>query len=75
LGPPKDTAVQRWSDREGRIVDRVPQAVEVPGDAMARIERWTHAAGIEIDAETNLTDWDGSPVNYDAAVSAAGAWP
>jgi len=63
-----------FRDREGRVVDGVPEVVEVPGDALALIERWTHAAGIEIDAETNLTDWDGSPVDYDAAVSAAGAW-
>jgi hypothetical protein len=32
------------------------------------------AAGVEIDARTNLPDWDGSPVDYDEAVSATGGW-
>jgi hypothetical protein len=52
----------------------VPEAVEVPGEALGAIERWLAAANLRIDTETNLPDWDGSPVDYDAAVSAAGAW-
>jgi hypothetical protein len=56
------------------VVDSLPEAVEVPGEAMAAIERWAAAANLRIDAETNLPAWDGSPVDYDAAVSAAGAW-
>jgi hypothetical protein len=63
-----------FRDGEGRVVDSVPEAVEVPGEAMAAIERWAAAANLRIDAETNLPAWDGSPVDYDAAVSAAGAW-
>jgi hypothetical protein len=64
-----------FRDRDGRVIDGVPEAAEVRGDALALIERWTRATGVEIDAETNLNDWDGSPVDYDAAVGAAGAWP
>jgi hypothetical protein len=52
----------------------VPEAVEVPGEALGAIERWVAAANLRIDAQTNFPDWDGSPVDYDAAVSAAGAW-
>jgi hypothetical protein len=63
-----------FRDGNGRVVDSLPEIVEVPGDAVTLIESWMGAAGVEIDAETNLTDWDGSPVDYDAAVSAAGGW-
>jgi hypothetical protein len=63
-----------FRDCQGRVVDSVPEVPDVVGDALALIERWTHASGIEVDAETNLTDWDGSPVDYEAAVSAAGSW-
>jgi hypothetical protein len=63
-----------FRDSERRIVDGVPEAVEV-GEALASIERWVAATNIHIDAETNLPDWDGTPVDYDAAVSAAGGWP
>jgi hypothetical protein len=63
-----------FRDREQRVVDSVPEAVEVPGEALGAIERWVAAANLRIDAETNLPAWDGSPVDYDAAVSAAGAW-
>jgi hypothetical protein len=63
-----------FRDSRRRVVDSVPEAVEVQGEAMGAIERWVAAANLRIDAETNLPDWDGSPVDYDAAVSAAGAW-
>jgi hypothetical protein len=63
-----------FRDRQGRVVDGVPEVMEAPGEALGVIEKWAHAAGIEIDAETNLTDWDGAPVDYEAAVGAAGAW-
>lgn len=70
------TAEERlvFRDGAGRVVDGVPEAVEVPGEALGVIERWVAAADIRIDAETNLPDWDGAPVDYDAAVSAAGGW-
>jgi hypothetical protein len=63
-----------FRDREGMVVDRVPETVEVGWEALAAIEGWTRADGVEIDAETNLSGWDGAPVDYDAAVSAAGGW-
>jgi hypothetical protein len=63
-----------FRDSQRRVVDRVPEAVEVPGEAQGAIERWVAAANLRIDAETNFPDWDGSPVDYDAAVSAAGGW-
>jgi hypothetical protein len=63
-----------FRDRKGHVVDGVPQAIEVPGEALGEIERWVAAADLRIDAETNLPAWDGSPVDYDAAVSAVGAW-
>jgi hypothetical protein len=59
---------------KGRIVDGVPKVSEVGGEALSVLERWTRAAGSEIDADTNVSCWDGSPVDYVAAVSAAGAW-
>jgi hypothetical protein len=52
----------------------VPETFEVPGEALGAIERWVAAANLQIDAQTNFPDWDGSPVDYDAALSAAGAW-
>jgi hypothetical protein len=63
-----------FRDSRGRVVDSVPEAVEVRGEALGTIERWVAAANLRIDAETNFPDWDGSPVDYDAAVSAAGGW-
>jgi hypothetical protein len=63
-----------FRDSKGRLVDTVPEAVAVPGEALAAIESWVAAANLRIDADTNLPDWDGSPVDYDAAVSAAGGW-
>jgi hypothetical protein len=75
IGVRRTTSGQlEFRDGEGRVVDGVPEAVEVPGEALGAIERWVAAANLRIDAETNLPDWDGSPVDYDAAVSAAGAW-
>jgi hypothetical protein len=70
------TASGRLEFRDGkkRVVDRVPETVEVQGEALGAIERWVAAANLRIDAQTNFPDWDGSPVDYDAAVSAAGAW-
>jgi hypothetical protein len=64
-----------FRDRQGRVVDGVPKVVEVRRDALRIIEQWVHAVGVEVDAETNLTDWDGAPVDYEAAVAAAGGWP
>jgi hypothetical protein len=63
-----------FRDSQRRVVASVPQAVDVPGEAGGALERWVAAADLRIDAETNLPGWDGTPVDYDAAVSAAGAW-
>jgi hypothetical protein len=63
-----------FRDGRGRVVDGVPEAVDVPSEALGAIERWVAGANLRIDADTNLPAWDGSPVDYDAAVSAAGAW-
>jgi hypothetical protein len=63
-----------FRDREGRVVDGVPETPAVAGDVLAAFEEWTQEAGIEIAAETNRPTWDGSPVDYEAAVNAAGGW-
>jgi hypothetical protein len=64
-----------FRDGKGRVVDRVPQTMAAGRASLTLLEEWVRADGLEIDAATNLSIWDGSPVDYDAAVSAAGGWP
>jgi hypothetical protein len=63
-----------FRDSQRRVVNSLPEAVDVPGEALGAIEMWVAAADFRIDAETNLPEWDGTRVDYDAAISAAGAW-
>ena len=60
-----------FRDARGRIVDGVPVSADVLDDGAGGLVEWAEDAGLRIDAETSLPEWDGSTLNYGEAVAAA----
>ena len=58
-------------DPEGREYRSVPAPTELSDDPVAALVAGNEAHGIEIDAKTNLSKWDGEPIDYIECIEAA----
>ncbi len=57
-----------WRDPEGRLIENAPDLPEVPGDVVSILRARRRSEGVHIDSRTSMPMWDGSPVDYGAAV-------
>jgi hypothetical protein len=60
----------RFADPRGRTIDAAPSPADLEGDGLLVLERDSSDAGLQIDADTGMSRWDGDAVDYQWALDA-----
>ncbi len=50
------------------LIDNAPDMPEIEHDGGSTLRKWACSSGIAIDSRTNMPMWDGSPIDYGAAI-------
>jgi len=58
----------RFTDPQGQDIEPAPRPPATQEMGLLSLERLNTQAGLQIDAETGLTRWDGDTIDYEAAI-------
>jgi hypothetical protein len=59
-----------FADPRGRMIDAAPPPADLEGEGLLVLERCNGDTGVQIDADTGMSRWDGDSLDYEWALDA-----